>query len=136
MLICTCYFELQNDLIDYFSEKGTLNIGKSGTDIQEGKFSWVATTFLENCNSEQKRIFAENYGSADPDKVKRIIELYEEVNVAQHYQLEQQKRFDIFNEKVSKLPKNATPSAEFFKSFQNLLHYYSQNTTNLMYDKH
>ncbi|XP_045537619.1 farnesyl pyrophosphate synthase-like [Papilio machaon] len=127
--------QYHNDLLDFYNEKGAINVCKSSTDIQEGKFTWVATAFLENCNSEQRRIFLENFGSADPEKVKRIIEVYDEVDITKLYKQEQQKCFDAFNKKVSKLPKNSIPSPEFFKSFQNLIRYYSQDTKNFMYDK-
>ncbi|XP_013137159.1 PREDICTED: farnesyl pyrophosphate synthase-like [Papilio polytes] len=126
--------QCHNDLIDYFNTKGIVK-GKCGSDIQMGKCSWVTAAVLENCSPAQRRIFTENYGNSDPEKVNRILQLYEEINVEKLYKQEEQKRFDIFNRKINELPKNATPSAEFFKSFYNLVHYYTQDVSTLMYDK-
>ncbi|KPJ14724.1 Farnesyl pyrophosphate synthase 1, mitochondrial [Papilio machaon] len=59
--------QCHNDLIDYYNTKGKVT-GKSGSDIQTGKCSWVAAAVLENCSAAQRRIFIENYGNTDPEK--------------------------------------------------------------------
>ncbi|XP_013162679.1 PREDICTED: farnesyl pyrophosphate synthase-like [Papilio xuthus] len=127
--------QCHNDLIDYFNTKGKVT-GKTGSDIQMGKCSWVAAAVLENCSAAQRRIFTENYGSSDPEKVNRILQLYEEVDVENLYKQEEQKRFALFNKKVTELPKNSALSAEFYKTFYNLVNYYTQDVLTLMYDKY
>ncbi|CAH2042186.1 unnamed protein product, partial [Iphiclides podalirius] len=124
----------KNDLIDYFLAKGTVS-GKSGTDIQEGKCSWPAVAVLQKCSPEQRRIFTENYGSKEPEKVERILRLYEEFNIQQLYAQEEKARYDIFHKKVSELPKDAIPSAEFFKDFYTVIRQYTEDTKTLMYVK-
>ncbi|KPJ09635.1 Farnesyl pyrophosphate synthase [Papilio machaon] len=72
--------QCHNDVIDYYNTKGNVT-GKSGSDIQLGKCSWVAAAVLRNCTAAQRRIFVENYGSTDPEKVNRILQLYEELTI-------------------------------------------------------
>lgn len=128
-------FQFQNDLLDYYNTIGSVP-GKSGSDIQEGKCSWVAVAVLEKCNPEQRRIFTENYGSRNPEKVDRILRLYEELDPRKIYEAEEKARYDTFHRKVNALPKDAVLSAEFFKNFYNLIREYTQDTSTLMYDKY
>ncbi|CAK1584368.1 unnamed protein product [Parnassius mnemosyne] len=127
--------QIHNDVIDVFNIDGSVT-GKNATDIQERKCSWVAVTVLEKCNTEQRRIFEENYGSWDPKKIDRIRKLYEEFDILQLYKQEEKARYESFLKKVKALPKNATPSADFFYNFYDLLQTYTRDTTNFMYIKH
>ncbi|CAG5048716.1 unnamed protein product [Parnassius apollo] len=127
--------QIHNDVIDVLNIDGSVT-GKNATDIQERKCSWVAVTVLEKCNTEQRRIFEENYGSWDPKKIDRIRKIYEEFDVLQMYRQEEKARYEKFLKKVNALPKNATPSAEFFYKFYDLLKTFTRDTTNFMYIKH
>ncbi|CAK1584371.1 unnamed protein product [Parnassius mnemosyne] len=127
--------QIHNDLIDVFNIDGSVT-GKNGTDIQERKCSWVAVAVLEKCNTEQRRIFEENYGSWDPKKIDSIRKLYEELDILQLYKQEEKARYETFLKKVNALPKNATPSADFFYKFYDLFQTYTRDITCLMYDKH
>ncbi|CAG5048730.1 unnamed protein product [Parnassius apollo] len=127
--------QIHNDVTDAFNIDESVT-GKSGTDIQERKCSWVAVAVLGKCNTEQRRIFEENYGSSDPKKIDRIRRLYEELDILQLYKQEQKARYETFLKKVSDLPKNAIPSAEFFYKFYDLLQTYTEDTTKIRYDKH
>lgn len=54
------FFQVQDDFIDCFGDPSIT--GKIGTDIQDGKCSWLAVVALQRCNSEQKEIMRECYG--------------------------------------------------------------------------
>ncbi|XP_061939987.1 farnesyl pyrophosphate synthase-like isoform X2 [Apis cerana] len=72
------FFQVQNDFLDYYSKEEIG--GKSGTDIQEGRCTWPIVVALERATTEQKRILKECYGVADEEKVKRVKEIYEEID--------------------------------------------------------
>uniref|UniRef100_A0A2A4JF30 Farnesyl pyrophosphate synthase n=1 Tax=Heliothis virescens TaxID=7102 RepID=A0A2A4JF30_HELVI len=69
--------QCQDDYLDAYGDE--IVTGKNGRDIQEGKCSWVAATALQHCNDAQRSIFKEYYGSNDPEHVKRIKRLYDEL---------------------------------------------------------
>ncbi|PZC83811.1 hypothetical protein B5X24_HaOG206968 [Helicoverpa armigera] len=75
--------QYQNDYKDVYWDTATY--GKDGTDIQEGKLSWMAITALERCNEAQRSIFKEYYGSRDPEHVKQIKQLYDELQMDKIY---------------------------------------------------
>nr|XP_049701247.1 uncharacterized protein LOC110370571 isoform X6 [Helicoverpa armigera] len=77
------FLQYQNDYKDVYWDKTTA--GKDGTDIQEGKLSWIALTALERCNEAQRSIFKEYYGSKNPDHVKQIKQLYDELQMDKVY---------------------------------------------------
>ena len=68
------YFQSRDDFLDCFGD--TKVIGKVGTDIQEGKCTWLATAFLENATTKEKSLFEKNYGFQDKKKVALIKKLY------------------------------------------------------------
>ncbi|XP_021745075.1 farnesyl pyrophosphate synthase 1-like [Chenopodium quinoa] len=72
------YFQIQ---VDYLNCFGDPENGKTGTDIEEFKCSWLVVKALELCNDEQKKVLHENYGKQDPACVARVKELYNELNL-------------------------------------------------------
>ncbi|PWA33869.1 chrysanthemyl diphosphate synthase [Artemisia annua] len=72
------YYQVQNDYLDIFGEPNVF--GKTGTDIEECKCSWLIVKAMELANEEQKKILNENYGMTDPEKVAKVKELYRNLN--------------------------------------------------------
>ncbi|CAH2042349.1 unnamed protein product, partial [Iphiclides podalirius] len=108
--------QIQNDLMD-------LNCDglKSSTDIQKGKCSWLAVKALEICNEKQRSIFEKCYGSWDPNHVKVIQELYEELNLSQLFFEEKQTRHEAFLRNIKELTPNIIPGVNFYQKLFKLL---------------
>ncbi|XP_072942991.1 uncharacterized protein [Epargyreus clarus] len=85
-------YQMQNDFMDTFALES--ETGKLGTDIQEGKCTWLAVTALQKCNEAQRKTFTRYYGSPDPEHVEEIKRLYDELNLPEIYKQEQRIRYD------------------------------------------
>ncbi|KAF6074486.1 farnesyl diphosphate synthase [Phyllostomus discolor] len=72
-------FQIQDDYLDLFGDSSVT--GKIGTDIQDGKCSWLVVQCLQRASPEQRQILQENYGEKEAEKVARVKALYEELNL-------------------------------------------------------
>lgn len=72
-------FQIQDDYLDLFGDPSVT--GKIGTDIQDGKCSWLVVQCLQRASPQQRQILQENYGEKEAEKVARVKALYEELNL-------------------------------------------------------
>ncbi|XP_047535872.1 uncharacterized protein LOC125070186 [Vanessa atalanta] len=113
-------FQMQDDFIDTFGvEKVT---GKVGTDIQEGKCSWLAVQALERCNSKQMKVFTACYGSPEPAHIERIKRLYEELELPAIYQKEERDRYNSVVQRVRQLPTETSMSPDLFLKLLDMIY--------------
>uniref|UniRef100_A0A0A1XCJ1 Farnesyl pyrophosphate synthase n=1 Tax=Zeugodacus cucurbitae TaxID=28588 RepID=A0A0A1XCJ1_ZEUCU len=77
------YSQVQNDFHDCFGKYEYT--GKIGTDIETNKCSWLAVKCMELANAEQRSIIAECYGHNDPQKIARVKQIYEELDMLNIY---------------------------------------------------
>lgn len=92
------YFQIQDDYLDCFGDPET--IGKIGTDIEDNKCSWLVVKALEIATKEQRAIIEENYGKSDPECVKAIKNLYNDLGLEDLFKEYEKKSHD---EMVSKI---------------------------------
>ncbi|XP_043479261.1 farnesyl pyrophosphate synthase-like isoform X3 [Leptopilina heterotoma] len=97
------FFQNQNDFLDCFGNPE--ETGKIGTDIQEGKCTWLSTTALQLVNSQQRKILEECYGENDGEKSARVKELYHELKLQTIYNDYEEKKYNlIINQIKQKSP--------------------------------
>ncbi|XP_022815155.1 farnesyl pyrophosphate synthase 2-like [Spodoptera litura] len=94
--------QFQNDYKDVFVDD--MNTGKVGTDIQEGKLTWFAVTALQRCTEGQRAIFKENYGSKNPEHVKRIKQLFDELELEKVYKEYESSVYEDLVRRIRALP--------------------------------
>lgn len=93
--------------------------GKIGTDIQEGKCSWLAVVALQRANPTQRKIMEENYGKADEKSVKIIRQLYEELSLPNTYAIYEEESFNIIRTHIQQLSQGL-PHKLFFKFMEKI----------------
>jgi len=77
------FFQVQDDYLDCYGDPTVT--GKVGTDIQDGKCSWLVTVALQRINAHQRAELAKRYGTHDPDDVNWVKELYNEIGIKKIY---------------------------------------------------
>ncbi|CAH0695844.1 unnamed protein product [Spodoptera exigua] len=93
---------LQNDYKDVFVDD--IKTGKVGTDIQEGKLTWFSLTALQRCTEEQRSIFKESYGSSNPEDVKRIKQLFDDLDLKNLYKQNERSMYEDLVQRIRDLP--------------------------------
>ena len=77
------FFQVQDDYFDCYKSADTL--GKVGTDIENGKCTWLVTTALSIASTDQASQLKSNYGRQDADAVKAVKSLYNDLKIPQVY---------------------------------------------------
>ena len=77
-------FQAQDDYLDCFGTYEQLK--KVGTDIQDAKCSWLAVQALARVTPEQRTVFVNHYGRADPACIARIKALFSELGLPARYE--------------------------------------------------
>lgn len=77
------FFQVQDDYLDCCGDPEVT--GKIGTDVEDGKCSWMVVMAMQRANPKQKEILKENYGRDDPENVAAVKGLYESLNLREVY---------------------------------------------------
>ena len=78
-------------------------MGKIGTDIEEGKCSWLIVQALDRVNEEQKLELKQNYGKTSEESVKKVKSIFNELNLKEAYKIFEENQYKLFNEKIDNL---------------------------------
>lgn len=106
------FFQVQDDYMDCFGDPEVT--GKIGTDIQDGKCSWLAVVALQRATPEQKQIMEECYGHKDPEKVEKIKDLYERISLPAIYTTYEEESYNLICTHIQQLSAGLTHDL-FFK---------------------
>ena len=73
----------QDDFMDCYGnpEKS----GKKGTDIQEGKCTWLVVMAMKKANHSQIETLNQCYSSKDPEAITTVLNVFEELNLKDIY---------------------------------------------------
>ena len=78
-VILGCYFQVRDDYLDVFADASVLK--KEGTDIQEGKCSWVVLTVLSMCSEEDRLAIQQHYGKKEKEDVQVVKAVFSKYDV-------------------------------------------------------
>ena len=94
------YFQIQDDYLDLYGDES--KTGKVGTDIQDGKCTWLLIKALEKASADQKRILQENIGSKEPEKVAKVKGIYDNLNIPAVYEQFEENAIAGINDDIKK----------------------------------
>ena len=77
------YFQVTDDYLDCFGDPEV--IGKIGTDIQDGKCSWLIVKALEIASPEEKKVLAQHYGSQNETDISIIKALFGKLEIQEQF---------------------------------------------------
>ncbi|XP_066465005.1 farnesyl pyrophosphate synthase-like isoform X1 [Eleutherodactylus coqui] len=95
------FFQIQDDYLDCYGDPSVT--GKIGTDIQDNKCSWLVVEALKRVNPEQRQILQENYGQDDAEKVQRVKQLYDTLELPAVYSRYEEKSYQRLQTLTSQL---------------------------------
>ncbi|KAJ6225193.1 hypothetical protein RDWZM_003738 [Blomia tropicalis] len=113
-------FQVQDDYIDCYGDPQV--IGKIGTDIRDGKCSWLVVNALLNCNELQRSIIQMNYGQ-DNEKQESIIKnLYRELDMTESFQQYETRMIESIIDEINQLELNQLPVEIFYEPLSHVYH--------------
>ncbi|XP_051158389.1 farnesyl pyrophosphate synthase-like [Leptopilina boulardi] len=110
-------FQVQYDCIDFFGNPEVT--GKIGTDIEEGKCTWLIVVALQRVTSAQRKILEECYGVNDPEKVEKVKQLYHELGLPAIYTAWEKEKYNLIKSHIQQIP-SEIPHDLFFKQLNRL----------------
>uniref|UniRef100_A0A2M4A321 Farnesyl pyrophosphate synthase n=1 Tax=Anopheles triannulatus TaxID=58253 RepID=A0A2M4A321_9DIPT len=111
------FYQAQDDFLDCFGDPAV--IGKVGTDIAEGKCSWLAVVAMQRATEEQKEVMKECYGSPDPEKIARVKKLYEQLGIPTTYAIYEEESYNMIKTHIQQISRGL-PHELFFKIMEKI----------------
>ena len=77
------YFQVQDDYLDCYGTPE--QIGKIGTDIVDGKCSWLVVQALSCCSTEDRAVLEAHYAQKDEKSEEMVKQLFEKLGLSKKY---------------------------------------------------
>lgn len=95
------FFQVQDDFLDCYGNPEVT--GKIGTDIQEGKCTWLSVVALQRASPQQREIFKTYYGVDDPKAVEAIKDVYEDLGIPNTYAIYEEETYNLIHTHIQQL---------------------------------
>ena len=108
--------EMTGDFADCFYDE-------SGTDIQDGRMTWLLVNAYHRGNPQQKAILEQNYGIDDPENIAAVRQVYEDIKLKKMVSKDiDQHREEMMAQiqHISALSKDTLSSKFFFQLLDNM----------------
>lgn len=110
------YFQVQDDFMDCFVPPEVL--GKIGTDIQDGKCSWLITEALRVATPEQKEVLKKNYGKDCPVAIENVKQVYRDLNLEKTFKDYEDESYERITQMIKEVTaKNPVLPEKLFTGF-------------------
>ncbi|KAI4503514.1 hypothetical protein M0802_001736 [Mischocyttarus mexicanus] len=112
------FYQVQDDFLDCYGNPEVTGKNNSG-DIQEGKCSWLIVVALQRATPEQRKILEECYGFEDPEKVRQVKRLYNDIGLANTYSIYEEETYNLLNTHIQQISRGL-PHDLFLKLLEKL----------------
>ena len=109
------YFQIQDDYLDCFADP--IHLGKIGTDILDGKCSWLVNKALAMVTPEQRQILEENYGKKDNECERKIKQLYTDLNLEGIYKEYEQNAIKEIRARIAQVDESKGLKRDVLENF-------------------
>lgn len=113
------FFQVQDDYLDCYGNPEI--VGKIGTDIKEGKCTWLVVVALQRVTPSQRKILEECYGSEDVEKVRRVKQLYNDLGLPNTYSIYEEETYNLLNTHIQQISRGL-PHNLFLKILEKIYH--------------
>ncbi|XP_076302543.1 farnesyl pyrophosphate synthase-like isoform X2 [Lasioglossum baleicum] len=94
-------FQVQDDYLDCYGDASLT--GKQGTDIAQGKCSWLVVVALQRVTPKQRKVLDECYGEPNEEKVNRVVQLYNELGLPNTYSIYEEETYNLLNTHIQQI---------------------------------
>ncbi|KAG5348047.1 FPPS synthase, partial [Acromyrmex charruanus] len=94
-------FQAQDDYLGCYGKSDVH--GKDYNDIQEGKCTWLIVVALQCATPEQRKILEECYGSPDPEKIKRVKQLFIDLDLPKIYSTYEEETYNLLKVHIQQI---------------------------------
>jgi len=109
------YFQIQDDFLDCYGTPE--QIGKIGTDIVDGKCSWLMVTALKIASDDQKKTLHENYAKNEEHCVVKVKQVYAELELEKKFREYEEEAFQRINQLIDSQSMEGEMPKEIFSDF-------------------
>ncbi|XP_012060289.1 PREDICTED: farnesyl diphosphate synthase 2-like, partial [Atta cephalotes] len=110
-------FQVQDDYLGCYSDVRS----KDYTDIQEGKCTWLIVVALQRATPEQRKILEECYGFPDPEKVRRVKQLFTDLGLPNTYSIYEEETYNLLNVHIQQISRGL-PHSLFLNLLRKIYH--------------
>ncbi|KAK6031039.1 polyprenyl synthetase, partial [Ostertagia ostertagi] len=101
-------FQSQDDLLDVFGDPAMT--GKVGTDIQDGKCTWISVRTAQKLRGKpEMSFFKEHYGKPVPESVAKVKELFEKLKIQDEFLKFQRNFSEKVRNDIDQIPLRLSP---------------------------
>ena len=104
MLMIGQLFQVQDDFLDVYGDARLT--GKVGTDIAEGKCSWLIVNALQLANEEQLEVIKSHYGKNNPISISKTKLIFEKLRLRQCFFNLEENSYKQLNKMIISLAKS------------------------------
>ena len=95
------FFQVQDDYLDCFGDPNVT--GKIGTDIQDGKCSWVIVNAMQKASPSQKIILKQNYGQLEDKAVANVKDVFNQLDMDGLYRKYEEEAYNDIIKRVDQI---------------------------------